>query len=309
MHLENNSTQLLDRPGTTGGVGQKAPTISQIRLEFGSDSPLLSPKRFVTDGVRDLLSAREAAYRLFRSSIALRYKRSSLGLFWAFAPTILMAATVTVGQKAHLTAFASTGVPPQFYAIFGLVLLQTFLDAFNALRLVFVSNRTLLFHHRTIMEASLLAGLGDNLFALSLRFLLLIGVFLLCGVVPAATAVVGLVGLLILAGLGATCGLLVAPLNGVKGDLNHLAGFLPLLLMACTPVVVKPPSGSFIESLCRLNPLTGFFDAVRAFSYGHATVADVAVFVTVTILVIVSLPASWMFCRIARSYVLERSII
>jgi ABC-type polysaccharide/polyol phosphate export permease len=85
--------------------------------------------------------------------------------------------------------------------------------------------------------------------------------------------------------------------------------FVPWLALAATPVLIKPRLDSPLWFYYQMNPLTWIFDAVRDLSYGHATICSGAVLLLMLLVAIVGLPAAWLLCRIARPYVIERSLV
>jgi lipopolysaccharide transport system permease protein len=277
--------------------------------EYTAESPLKRPKNFLRVALRDLVSSSYTAYRLFRSQNAQRYRYSSLGFLWAFAPSAMTALIVTLGQRAHLRALSPTDIPGQFYAVFGLILLQTFLEPLNTQRFLFSGNRHLLSRGGPILEASLLAGLADNLFSMVLKLPLLVTMFLFCNVQCANTIVFGLFGVFLTSLMGTTAGLLLAPWAALKQDVHHMMIFVPWLALAATPVLIKPRLDSPLWFYYQMNPLTWIFDAVRDLSYGHATICSGTVLLLMLLVAIVGLPAAWLLCRIARPYVIERSLV
>lgn len=276
---------------------------------YSAESPLKQPRIFFKEAVRDLATSSYTAYRLFRAQIAQRYRHSSLGLLWAFAPSALTALGVTLAQRAHISGLTTGDVPGQFYAVFGLILLQTFLEPLNTQRQIFTSNAHLLNRRGPILEASMLAGLADNLFGLAIKLPLLAGIFLACNVAPAHTLLLGLLAIPLMLMLGTCSGLVLAPWNGLKKDFSHLMVFIPALLFAITPVVVQPNFNSVLYHYYQFNPLTWIFEAARHLSYGHATTTDGIVLLSMAFSSLVGLPLSWLFCRIARPFVVERTLL
>jgi lipopolysaccharide transport system permease protein len=276
---------------------------------YSSESPLKSPRLFLNEALRDLAASSYSAYRLFRSQIVQRYRHSSFGLLWAFAPSALTAAVVTLAQRAQISGLSPSDVPGQFYAVFGLIVLQTFLEPLNTQRTLFTANGHLLNRRGPILEASMLSGLADNLFGLAIKLPLFIGMFLVCNVTMANTILLGIGALQLTLLLGSCVGLLLAPWNGLKKDLSHMMVFIPGLLFAITPVVLEPATSSRLYSYYQYNPLTWIFEAVRHFSYGYATTFDGVVLAGMTLIALIGLPLSWFFCRLARPFVVERTLL
>ncbi len=159
-------------------------------------------------------------------------------------PSAIMAAAVTLGQRARVSALSPTDVPGQFYAVFGIILLQTFLEALNTQWSLFRSNQDLLTRPGPHVEASLLCGIYENFIqpddedAVNRRHILL------CNVHPSNTVVLGFGGMLLILLIGTSIGLLLSPWSAFVSDLEHARMFVPWLVFGATPVFVEP-SGNF----------------------------------------------------------------
>lgn len=283
--------------------------LSQTQTEHTAQSPLTELDRFARDCALDLVASRHAAYRLFRRSITQRYRYSSLGLFWVFAPSAVAALVVSAGQLAHMQMLSPTDVPGQFYAIFGIILLQTFVEPFNSQRTLFSNNRHLLARHRLVLEASFLAALADNLFSLLVKLPIVAFLFVAFHVHVGAAIIVGLLVFPMVILTGAVCGLLLSPVSALRGDLNHLSTFMPLALITITPVLVEPQHQRLLSHVYTYNPLSYLFDAARHMCYGAATMGDAAVLLIGSAALFILLPVAWAFCRVSRPYIVERSLV
>ena len=272
---------------------------------YSAESPLTDPARFLSDAWKDLMGARSTAVRLFRQKTAQRYRYSSLGLAWAFAPPAITAFLLTLTKGVPHAAGAPSQTPPQFYAVFGLMLAQTFLETFNTQRTIFSSHRYEMSFNRAPMEGPLLAGIADNLFSLSIRFGILIVLFILFRTSPAVTLPLGLLGIGSLFLLGSGLGLLLAPLSALKIDVENATSLFPWLLFVLTPIFVETKPGVGLSQIYRYNPFTWIFDATRAFTYGTPAGHGPALALSLSLSVCL-LPLAWLFCRIARPYVVER---
>lgn len=272
----------------------------------GVGSRLRDPGRFFGEGLADLRSCRTTAWRLFQRHLAGQYRFSSLGLIWAFAPAALTAIVLIGGQRAHVVG-RETGVPAAFYGVFGLAMAQTFLESLNATRRVFASHQQLLRRQNIPLEGLIVAGLLDVGFNMLVRLAVVTVVFFVFSVRPILAtlplAVLGLVGIGI---LGAGLGLLVAPLNSLKRDVDNLFGLLPWVIFAVTPVFVPVSRASRLGGVCQWNPLTRMFDGIRAAAYGDVGEPSAAVRGLVLGLVVMFI--GWMFCRLARPHVVERML-
>jgi lipopolysaccharide transport system permease protein len=215
-----------------------------------------------------------------------------------------------MGQRAKISAFAAGSVPSQVYAVFGVMMLQTFLEALNTQRSLFVANTQQLSRGRTPIECMVLAGMGDNMFGLILKMPVVVGVLIVFGVHIASTWFLGLLGFFAIYLLGTAIGLMFAPINALKADVENVMVFLPWLLIAVTPVFVVPKATGALSKIYHWNPLALVFNATRAATYG--TGAPNAVYdylpslLTIFAISVILTTGSWLLCRIARPYVVER---
>jgi len=191
---------------------------------------------------------------------------------------------------------------------FGLVMLQTFVEAFNSQRSLCITGRETLGRQPIPVEGLILAGLYENLFNLAVKLPILAAAFFFCGMLPAATFPIGILCLTIILLLGTAFGIFVAPWVALKRDVDHGMNFLPLVLIATTPVFVETHAHSRLLELYRLNPLSWLFDVTRDFSYGACSSFDVVVLLSVLAFLTLFLPISWFIFRIARAHVVERCI-
>lgn len=272
---------------------------------YSSQSPLRHPRRFLEDAARDLITSTDFARRLFRQSIAQRYRHSSLGLLWAFAPPLVTALVVALTRRGMPQASSTAAVAPPLYAVFGLMMAQTFLETFYTQRTIFSSNRMLLGRQRATVESMILAGLYDNLFGLVIRTAILVCFMVAYRAVPALTFPLGLLGIGVIFLLGSGLGLCFAPLSALKSDVDKILTFLPWLLFAVTPVFTPAVAGSAAGRVYERNPFTWLFDTVRAFTFGHVN-GHISILVLSLLSSLCIFPVAALFCRIARPHVVER---
>jgi lipopolysaccharide transport system permease protein len=279
---------------------------SQV-VVYTSESRLRAPLAFLRAGLRDLRGAGPTARRFFKRSLAQRYRFSSLGLAWAFAPSVITALVLTAGQRTKLIT-GHGQVPPPFYGVFGLTLGMTFLEALNALRSLFPTHQNLLRRNNVPLEGLILAAIIEVTFNTLVRMVVLVVAFFFFAVRPSfhtlPCMVVGIVGVVL---LGSGLGLLFAPYNSLKRDIENIMTFLPWILFASTPVFVAARPGSAMALAYQVNPLAWIFDSIRTASYGaHGSLwpAMLALPTGMGMLIL-----GWFACRLWRPYVVERSLV
>ena len=278
---------------------------------FGARSPEsrgLSDRarEFFFDWLTELRACGPTARRLFLRRLAQQYRYSSFGILWAFVPPALATLMLIGGQRAHIVG-SQEGVPAAFYGVFGLAIVQTFLEAINATRRVFASHAELLRRQNVPLDGLIVAALLDTAFTMLIRIAIVAVAFFVFSVQPAwptvALAAAGFVGV---AFLGAGLGLLVAPLASLKRDVENMFTIFPWLLLAVTPVFMPPPAGSLFARVCEYNSLTRILDGMRAAAYGGAGTPSATLrgLIAGAFLLVLG----WAFCRFARPHVVERTL-
>lgn len=269
---------------------------------YSAESPLQNPADFIRGSVQDMRASRDFARRLFRQFIAQRYRYSSLGLLWAFAPPIIT--TLVLALSRRNMPSGGVTVATQIYAVFGLMMTQTFLETFYTQRTLFSSNRALLSRHRATVESLVLAGLYDSLFGLSIKAGIF-ACFMIAFHVHPTAFLLGVIGTGVILLLGTGLGLCFAPVSALKSDADKILAFLPWMLFGLTPIFTPAVAGSGMNRIYNANPFTWLFDAVRAIAFNgaHGQILTLAIFLLISLCIF---PAATLYCRIARPHVVER---
>ena len=275
---------------------------------YSCESRLSDPIAFARLWVADLQASGPTAHRFFRRSLAQRYRLSSLGLAWAFAPSVLTAIVLIAGQRASVIGTGSVEVSPAFYGVFGLAVAQTFLESLNGLRALFTSHQTMLRRNNVAIEGLILAAFIEVHFGVLIRLIVLAVVFFLFGVLPSLEtmplAFTGLWGVVL---IGAGLGLLLAPASSLRNDMDHAMHLLPWGLFATTPVFMAATTGSLLAMGYALNPLAWLFDSIRTAAYGATGSLLPALVAPLVGALMVFM--GWFFCRLCRPYVVERYLV
>lgn len=281
---------------------QKASDSSRLILAYTSESRLLRPGQFLKDFASDLRASGGAIRALLWKNLALRYRYSSLGLLWIMAPPIVTAAALSIGQNANIIGAGTSSL----YAIFGVMMAQTFVESLNLLRGFFVSNRQLLARDNTPLEAFVVSSLLEESFHTAMR----LGVVLLAfiySIKPSYSTVMlvipGFLGLML---AGGGIGLLLAPFSALKGDFDKAMMVFPWIFFAVTPVFFHGRSVGFLQKIYALNPAAWVFESLRHAAYGWPGSLWSVCLVFPAGLLLCLLGSLW--CRLARPYVMERTL-
>lgn len=217
----------------------------------------------------------------------------------------LTAVVLMGGQRANV--ISSNGVVPgAFYGIFGMALAQTFLEALNGTRRLFIAHQNILKRQRVPVEPFITAEIMQLGFTMTVRLAILVALYIFFSVpTPSPEMImIALIGYFGIASSGAGIGLLLAPLTALTQDLDQISNILPWIIFAITPVFVPVAKGSFLGSLAGVNPLTWAFDSIRGAAYagGESSAASIVAGIVGLFMVIIGS----MVCRIARPHVVER---
>ncbi|MDY6955026.1 MAG: ABC transporter permease, partial [Thermodesulfobacteriota bacterium] len=208
---------------------------------YTPESKLRSPLIMATEMWRDLLASRELAWRLMVRDISAQYRQSFLGIFWAFLPPIAMALVFVVLNSRKVINIAETNIDYPAFAMFGTVLWQVFVDSLNAPLKVVTAAKPMLAKINFPKEALILSGLGQTLFNLSIKLLILVAVFVIFKIPLTWGVPLSILAIVDLVLLGTMFGLLITPVGVLYTDVAQGLSLITGLWFFVTPVVYPPP--------------------------------------------------------------------
>lgn len=264
---------------------------------YTADAELLHPARFAAAAVRDLRQSPAVAWRLVRSNVQARHRRTWLGYLWLLLPTLGTTAVWTYVQSRRIVNIPAGEVPYPVYVLAGTILWQLFVDALNAPLQQLTTSRALITRSRVPHEALILAGFIETLFNCAVRLAVLAPVMFFFQVPVRASIALLPIGIAALALFGLALGIAVAPIGMLYDDVARAILLVTGLWFFLTPILY-PARGAM-----RWNPLTPLVDATRGWLIGGGTDPR---FVLVFALTIPLLVAAWLFVRLARPHVVAR---
>lgn len=227
---------------------------SNVVTVYNANSEIRSPVRLVKNIAADFWAGRELAWRLFLRNIRGLYRQTFLGLFWAFLPPIANTAFWVFLKNVDAFKMGDTKVNGTVYILAGMILWQAFIDAYQMPLAMLNKNRGMISKLNFPRESLLLVGVGEVLFDLMIRMLLLIPAFLVFGVPFHPSLLVVLIPIVGLVLLGTALGLLIMPFGSLYQDVGRFIGIMLPFWMILTPTVYAPFE-SFPGSLLNwLNP-------------------------------------------------------
>ena len=272
---------------------------------YTPDSELLHFGALLKSMGRDLLAARELAWRLLVRNISAQYRQSLLGYAWAFVPPIFTSLIWIFLQSQKVLGVGDTGMPYVVFVITGTVLWQTFVEAINSPLQMVNESKSMLTKINFPREALILAGVGQVLFNFLIRALLLVVVMLWFKVSPHTSLLLAPLGVIALILLGISLGLLLTPIGMLYQDIGRGLGFLTAAWFFLTPVIYPVPKASFAATLIELNPVTPLLVTSRDWLVVGSTHL-LSEFLWVFGVSLVLLLLGWIQYRIAMPHLISR---
>jgi len=254
---------------------------------------------------RDLLASRELAWRLLVRDISAQYRQSFLGIFWAFIPPIITAASFTLAKSNGLINVGNTDLPYPAYVMFSMTLWQTFTEALNAPIQGVASAKPMLARINFPREALILAKLGEVFFNFSIKLLLIVGLFVWFHISITWSIILAPIALIHLIALGTFIGLLLAPIGALYQDINRGLTFIIGFWLFLTPVVYPIPDSGIFGSIVKLNPVTPLLVTIRELAT-TGIISNPQGFWIASLISIVGLFLALIFYRLAMPFVVER---
>lgn len=264
-------------------------------------------KQFVLIWIKDIFRSRAVAVQLFKKQLANQYRHSWLGIGWAILPSALTAIVLMASQNTHI-ADGTALVPAAFYGVFGLSMAQSFLESLNSARLLFTLNQQLFQRYNVPIDGFAMASILEVTMNALFRILVLGLAFSVFRVQPNTRMLpLAFIGFISINIFGFGLGLVFAPLNSLKRDFDNFFAFAPWLVFALTPVFLPFSPDSVFGKMSVLNPVAILFEATRGAAYhgGHTSPINLISWLVYSLIILLF---GWSFCRIAKPYVIERTI-
>ena len=268
-------------------------------------SPLRYPGRLVKEMFRDLIASRGLAWRLFIRDTSAQYRQSVLGYVWAFVPPLVASLPFVFLNSQGVVGIKGTSIPYAAYAMIGTIIWQAFADALNSPLKTVTASKAMLSKINFPREAILLSGLGQVLFGVLIRLVLLIAVFVWFRIPPPATACLFPLGILALVMVGFMIGIVFTPFGLLYTDVQQILPVLSMFLMFLTPVLYPPPQSGLAAAVARWNPLSPLVVVTRNWLTTGA-MTGLAQFAVISAATVILLLAGWLIYRLALPHIIAR---
>lgn len=228
------------------------PSITTTR--YSAVSEIRNPVMLLRDIAGDAWSGRDLAWRLFLRNVRGMYRQTLLGLFWAFLPPIANTAVWIFLRQQGVFDTGEMAVNATLYILTGMILWQSFSDAIQMPLKTFHQNKSMISKLRFSREALVMLGLGEVLFNLAIRLLLLIPAFLWFGVAPSWAVLWAPLSILLIVLWAAGIGLLLMPIGSLYQDVGRFLQLAMPFWMIITPIIYVAPKSFPGSLLVWLNP-------------------------------------------------------
>jgi homopolymeric O-antigen transport system permease protein len=214
--------------------------------------------------LREVWDRRYLIFLLARRDIALRYRQSIIGTFWAVLQPVLLAAVLSVFMGELANVRSQAGIPYPLFAISGMVMWLFFTTALTNCSMSTVGSSSLIskvyFPRLVVPLAAAIRPTVD----FAIAFIIVLGVALLYGFYPDWRILLlpAVVFLALATALG--FGLWLSAINVKYRDVTLVIPFVVLVGLFVTPVIYpfdRVPSD--LRAVYALNPMVGVLEAYR----------------------------------------------
>ncbi len=259
---------------------------------------------------KEIWQHRELAMMLAWREILVRYKQSVLGAAWAIVQPLATMVVFTILFSLLLgrgNLPTVDGVPYTVSTYCALLPWQLFAQSVTRASMSIVSNQSLIsmvyFPRLIIPLAPVLAALVD----FGIAFLVLIGMMFWYGIVPGPAVLLLPVFVLLAVAAALGAALLLAAVNTMYRDVQHVVPFLVQLLMYLTPVLYAAESvlknqPDWVRLVYFLNPMTGVVEGFRWALLGAAAPRPFVLAGSVVAVFALLIGSMYYFKRIERQF-------
>ena len=256
---------------------------------------------------RDIGRSRHVAWEMMKRDLKSQYRTSLIGVLLPLLPALSTAAWAILFRDAHIINVGSVNLPYPFFVLCGMMLWAAFLESMDAPISGVQAEQGLLSKANVPPEAITLSRLGQVLFNFGVKALIIVIAALAYRVHVLWTIVFAPVGLLMIMALGASIGLILAPINLLYTDVSKALPVITAFWFFTTPIVFTSPSQGWAAFLMnRLNPVTPLLTTTRelAFGGGFSMLGGLEKSCLLTVCLFL---AAALFHRIAMPIVIDRA--
>lgn len=269
------------------------------------EPPLARPREFLRGVWRDVRRSRPLAVEMARRDIRSQYRQSLVGPAGVLLPPCAMTAVALGFRHAGILNVDSAAIPYALFVLVGTILWTTFLDALTAPIYGLLAEQRLLARTSASPESIVLGKLGQVLFNIVIKAMLLTIALVWYGLKVPVTAVLAPVGVLSLAALGTAVGLVLAPINLLYRDISRILAIITTFWFFFSPVYFPAPSVGAIGTIMRINPVTPLLSDTRSLVL-TGSLASPLHSLSVTLGACLLLVLGWLYMRVVLRVAIEQ---
>jgi lipopolysaccharide transport system permease protein len=271
--------------------------------------PFEHPFAMLRELFRDLLASRSVAWEMMTRDLRSQYRTSIAGVLIPLLPALTTACWAILFRDAHLINVGTIDMPYPFFVLCGMMLWAAFLESMDAPISGVMAEQGLLSKANIPVEAVTMSRLGQVLFNFGIKTILIVLAAVFYQVHVPLTIVLAPLGLLMIVLLGASIGMILAPLNLLYTDINKALPVITTFWFFTTPIIFTAPDAGWAAFLMKyVNPMTPLLNTTRelAFGNGHGISQPVGFLVTSCVTLALLLIGT-IFHRIAMPIVIDRA--
>ncbi len=272
---------------------------------YTPESEMRNPLKMIKAMFADLLKSRGLAYQMLARDIKAQYRQSYFGILWAFLPPLATAGIFIVLNSKGFINIENTNIPYPAFAMIGTLLWQVFVDSLNAPLKVVNRSKALLVKINFPREAIIISGIGEVIFNLFIKLIILVIVFIVFKIPFSLGVILSILAILNIVLLGITIGVILTPLGILYTDILQALPVVTGLWFFITPVVYPPPQTFPFSLLATLNPISPLLTGARELAT-EGFIYNPLPYLVVTVLAIIALLISWILYRLSLPLIVER---
>lgn len=232
--------------------------------ELSEVNPRTPMRTAPLDLLRTLRTHRHLAANFISRDVRLKYRDSALGYFWSLLEPLMLTGVYYV---LYVILAGRTDHTYVVWIILGVIVWQFFTKTLNNVLSCLTKNEGMIKQVYFPRELFALTTVGSELTFATLSLLVAIPMMLYFGIKPSVYLVMVPAGLVLAGVLALGVGLMLACLNVVNRDIEHLVRFLTRVTMFVSPVMwtidMVPKSRVVMLKYTMYNPITMPITLVR----------------------------------------------
>lgn len=256
---------------------------------------------------KEVAHSRHLAFELMKRDLRSQWRTSITGMLIPLLPALTTAAWAVLFRDAHLINVGAVRMPYPFFVLCGMMLWAAFLEALDAPISGVMAEQGLLSKARIAPEVVAVAKLGQVLVNFVVKAMLLAVAAALYRVHVPWTCVLAPFGLLMILLLGASIGLILAPLNLLYVDIAKVVPVVTAFWFFVTPIIYLAPSSGVAAFVMRhVNPMSPLLTTTRELAFG-SELTQLRGFEVMSVVTVVLFLLASLFHRIAMPIVIDRA--